>query len=1095
MKPIITPLLKQKSLLLFLVLLLFFLFPLIATSQTVTNVFPTRVTTSSKVTIIGTGFTTAMRDEIKLNGSESTAVLNSRTLVSTTEMTFVITLTGGSDTVKTLTISGATFNAGVDSTIDYVAPVSKSLNTTSENRVTEVYTTWDRDGDGDVYSAFWKSSDFVAGNTATWPNDSHILLGFKMNYSGNDIIFSTGVNDLLLETELSSLGVDVSGTSTEYIKQDFKAYSTNGVSGKPNSNNYMGFADKIDGYTGSIVLSNAVKRTVYDVIIDGENGLDLGTGIANFNNKANIKFYSGNGDIGAVNDGVPDLLITQIAQPGGSDVYYYADVDGNVVGRPIKLAFVNNNDTRLYQWRVDFFRLDYSASATFETAIPTTASFGNGQSRGFRIAAFSLEDFGIDGSINAEIENIDNINMGAGGSSDMAFMAYNKTAFDIKSPVISKAPISRFVCRLPSVSDLVFSAEGNIEGVGSSDPDIAAREAITYQWFKNNTDLGISTNTFTIPSGLTASDLVGDIYRVRVANEYGAVDLPFTINEGGTPTYWDGSNWVLPEIYTDIVINDEDRNLIFSEDYSQSGNIEGCDCTVLAGKQVVIPGGATMTLFNEIIVEPIIAATIEDGVAVAEVPAGSFTLENTASLVQINDVENSGDIKVKRTASDLNAYDYVYWSSPVEEYNISNIPGDLKYEWHTNAINSNGTYGDWAVASGNMTDARGYIARVPTAANYTSNFIGVPNNGDINFTVYKSGGSMPSANKDWNLIGNPYPSALNADKFLEGNTTIAGSVYLWAHNTPIYASADQPFYQSYGMNYGNQYVAYNSTGTSNPVGEFDGQIASGQAFFVQALSESTVTFTNKMRYDENEDSYSNSGFYRSTTDASVLDNEKQLVWLNLINDNNNAVSTLVGYVEGATEGKDRLYDAKTNNEGFNLYSLISEEKFVIQGLPLPFVDINTVSLGYELLQGGIYSIAIGNVKGNLFEENGQDIFLEDTYSSVIHNLRTSPYTFTGEAGVFNDRFILKYVESSALSVVEVSLANTFAYINNSILYINSSNGIKSVMVYDVNGKQITSYNSNDNINSFRSEFRFSKSVYIAVITLDNGSLVTKKIVN
>ena len=398
--------LKCLSLVQFFVLTVLFFYTNKVIAQTVTNVFPTRVTTSSKITIIGTGFTTANINNIYIVGIN----IGSRTLVSSTEVTCIVTRnnTGISgDNNGTLTMSGATIDSGVDTSFEYVGPSSKSVTNSSKYRVLEIYTNWDQNNDG---IGFWKSSDFNSGDTSTWPNDSHELLGFKMNDGSNDIIFSTGVNDALLETELASLGVDVSATSTEYVSQDFKAYSTNGVSGKPNSNNYMGFADKIDGSIGSIVLNNAVRKTVYDVIIDGDKGLDLGTGIANFNSQADIRFYSGNGDIGAVNDGTPDLLITQIAQPGGSDVYYYADVDGNVVGRPIKLAFVNNNNNRLYQWKVDFYRLDYSSGSTFETAIPTTASFGNGQTRGFRMAAFNLEDFGIDGSSSGDIEDIDNIN-------------------------------------------------------------------------------------------------------------------------------------------------------------------------------------------------------------------------------------------------------------------------------------------------------------------------------------------------------------------------------------------------------------------------------------------------------------------------------------------------------------------------------------------------------------------------------------------------------------------------------------------------------------------------------------------------------------
>ncbi|WP_405574716.1 T9SS type A sorting domain-containing protein [Winogradskyella sp. Asnod2-B02-A] len=1087
--------LKCLSLVQFFVLTVLFFYTDKVIAQTVTNVFPTRVTTSSKITIIGTGFTTANINNIYIVGIN----IGSRTLVSSTEVTCIVTRnnTGISgDNNGTLTMSGATIDSGVDTSFEYVGPSSKSVTNSSTYRVLEVYTNWDQNNDG---IGFWKSSDFNSGDTSTWPNDSHELLGFKMNYGSNDIIFSTGVNDALLETELASLGVDVSATSTEYVSQDFKAYSTNGVSGKPNSNNYMGFADKIDGSTGSIVLNNAVRKTVYDVIIDGDKGLDLGTGIANFNSQADIRFYSGNGDIGAVNDGTPDLLITQIAQPGGSDVYYYADVDGNVVGRPIKLAFVNNNNNRLYQWKVDFYRLDYSSGSTFETAIPTTASFGNGQTRGFRMAAFNLEDFGIDGSSSGDIEDIDNINMGAGGSSDMAFIAYNKAAFDIKSPIINESPISRFVCRLPTISSLVFNVDGYVEA-----PTSDTKETIHYKWFKNNIDLlNDDSNTLTVEAGLTEADLVDVSYRVRVENGYGALDIPFTINKGGTPSYWDGSNWVLPTIYNDIIINDEDRHLIFSDDYNETIDLVGCDCVVPAGKSVIIPSESTLTLYNEITVEPAIPAGFDgDGNATNALPAGSFILENNASLVQINDVINSGEIKVERTVNNLHAYDYVYWSSPVLNFNISNIPGDLKYEWHTNDTNANGTLGNWATASGTMPIGRGFIARAPSATSFTTTFSGLPNNGNIPWTVYKTNSGTQDANdKHWNLTGNPYPSALNANKFLADNTTIEGSVYVWMHNVEVSVVENQPFYENFAVNYGNQYVTWNHLGGSDPSDDFDGNIASGQAFFVQVLegsagTSSTINFTNDMRYDINENSFNNSQFYRSSNEEEQsIESEKQLVWLSLANENNTASSTLIGYADGATEGKDRLFDAYTNNTGLNLYSLTSlNEKLAIQGLPLPFIETNTVPLGYNLTENGIYKIAIGNVKGSLFVDQGQSIYIEDTYSGVIHNLRASPYTFLGEEGVSNDRFVLRYT-SSSLSTSDINNSNTFAYIKDGMLNVKSESNIKAITVYDLNGKEVVFYKSKGQIRNINQSFQFSKGLYLVSITLEGNILVTKKIIN
>ncbi len=66
------------------------------------------------------------------------------------------------------------------------------------------------------------------------------------------------------------------------------------------------------------------------MFIDGDlNGLDLGTGVVDFNDTAEVRFFSGNGQEGALYDDIPDFLITQIANvdPTKTDIYYYADLN------------------------------------------------------------------------------------------------------------------------------------------------------------------------------------------------------------------------------------------------------------------------------------------------------------------------------------------------------------------------------------------------------------------------------------------------------------------------------------------------------------------------------------------------------------------------------------------------------------------------------------------------------------------------------------------------------------------------------------------------------------------------------------------------
>jgi hypothetical protein len=150
-------------------------------------------------------------------------------------------------------------------------------------------------------------------------------------------------------------------------------------------------------------------------------------------------------------------------------------------------------------------------------------------------------------------------------------------------------------------------------------------------------------------------------------------------------------------------------------------------------------------------------------------------------------------------------------------------------------------------------------------------------------------------------------------------------------------------------------------------------------------------------------------------------------------------------------------------------------------------------LGVDVIENGIYTIALAMTDG-LFNNNSQDIFLEDKYTNTIHNLRQNPYVFPSNAGSFTDRFLIRYRDVSNL--------NSGGNINNNLIAIwtNNSINIKSdlqrlsqVIVYDVLGRNINSTNNIDS-NSIEIPNLKRNSTYILKIILDNGIIVYRKII-
>jgi hypothetical protein len=1006
-------------------------------------------------------------------------------------------------------------------TLNYIAPTQKVHRINGNGNITrveEIYTD---------FNGFWRSnlgtSPGSPSNNSDEPDDSHDLLGFK--YEG--IIYSTGVNDAVLNANLPP--------SETIVNQTFKAYSTNGIQTLTANTHHIFTADRLDekeGEGANYFSNNNIAAiqglNMYEVLIDGVNGLNLSTGVNNLNSNTTVRFFSGNGQAGTVaGDDIPDLVITNLAEAGATDVYSYADSAGNIIGRPLSIQ-INNNDTNnppLSEWDQDQYRV--TLGVNFDEAVPIRRIYGNNQRRPIRLLAFKLSEFGINDQPLASdpiwsIESINNINVGAGGSADFAFLAYNRGAFEIKSPVIIKRPISRAICRFPSIIDVTFEVEAALDvtpgPTDPSDPNFDANQAISYQWYKFNSEIsGEVTDDLTI-TAVSEADL--GLYRLIVSNGYGSTIVPVNITEGGTPSFWSGGSWQLPAGFISevdaaanppaavnkVIVPNKDRRLIYSEDYSQNTDLEGCDCVVSAGSVVTIPAGKTLTLYGDITVDPSLdIINFEDGTISETIPAGLITIEDNASLVQIKPVTtntNSGLIQLDREASNLHVNDYVYWSSPVADFNISGISNTPTFQWNVNAINANGTNGNWISASNSiMETGRGYIVRVPSPTTFTANFTGRPNNGRIREWVNKTSVTQAANDRHWNLIGNPYPSAISANAFLSANSRIDGNVRVWMHNNPLSAvpnPIDNPFYQDFAYNYGDQYVTHNGTG-STPSGLFDGNIAAGQAFFVQVRhnkNSGNVTFRNNMRFNSAEVAYDNSEFFRSSTDASNSEEgEKQLLWLSLLDESDLAVSTLVGYVDGATNERDRLYDAYQGLIDFSIYSLINDDEMIIQGRSLPFNNADMVPIGINIEENGIYKLAIDNIEGSLFVEELQDIYIEDLYLNVIHDLRQSPYTFAGTSGVTNNRFLLRYNNEQALSLNDIAFSETFAFVQNGILKVNSSQKINNITIFDLTGKTIIQYPVNGIDSRFTSIFNFSKGAYLASIKISNGAVVTKKMMN
>ena len=563
-------------------------------------------------------------------------------------------------------------------------------------------------------------------------------------------------------------------------------------------------------------------------------------------------------------------------------------------------------------------------------------------------------------------------------------------------------------------------------------------------------------------SGLIAGN--SHYVRLRAANSCETSDDSNTIKVSPPLTVYNGS-WSNGN-------PDANMNVQFLDNYNVNTSLEACSCQIGAGIAVHVDSNAMVKLENGLEIDA----------------TSTLTFENGASLVQVNDnAINTGNIIYKRNTSTVADFDYVYWGSPVKNQQLNVLsPNSDKYYSYWN--------GAWVLENGfaKMDPVgKGYIIRVPrmyTTYKQAVQFEGVPNNGEYGVDVVTVKG---------NLLGNPYPSAIDADLFmsdLNNKTKINGGLYFWTHNTKRYQDPGNSNRYIYSA---SDYAVYNLTGlTSGAVSSEgilnEGDIAAGQSFFVASNMAGKLYFTNSMRISA---SGKNSNFFRTSDTKKAAAIQKNRIWLNLTNDGGAFKQLLLGYITGATNGIDNLYDAETmNGNAFvDFYSVNDSKKFTIQGRRLPFETADEVPLGYQTTLAGTFQISIDNVDGALTD---QLIYLEDKITNTVHDLRSGMYSFHTEIGTFNERFVLRYTNTSklAVDVVVAKAEKVVVSVKNRQIIINSTDqSISSVMVYDLKGSLIYEKNDIDK-NEFTLHHLTSASQFIIVMTqLEDGKWVSEEI--
>ncbi|WP_282072170.1 T9SS type A sorting domain-containing protein [Polaribacter atrinae] len=594
---------------------------------------------------------------------------------------------------------------------------------------------------------------------------------------------------------------------------------------------------------------------------------------------------------------------------------------------------------------------------------------------------------------------------------------------------------------------------------------------------------------------------------------------------------------------------DRSRFVVIDQDFEHTGNR-------LSARRLKVNSNVNLTVTNQLLV--VTNNLILDG---------NIRLAGTSQLVQTHTgtstvtaivVGKVGRLLVEQNSEIPSLYRYGYMSSPVNSgVNTYTIEGVLKdgtipldatskigttlakdikftsgydgaitdpisladYWVYTYGPGSNGR-SNWLhkYKSGLIARGDGYIFKGPgRPQNYT--FVGTPNDGKFNTS------KSVNAGEDY-LIGNPFPSAMNARKFMEDNeSVIEQTLYFWEHQQSANGEGvgiDGHIYGGYatlnltmGLAPNSAVPSNNNNGTYGLGGDLSiykapkPYIPIAQGFFVEgSATGGSITFNNSQRAfvteegEENAESVFFKGSRKSRVDKAIT-TSNLLPIIKLGFEYKNAEELLLHRQIGISfqEINSFGYDKEADSEVYgvdvtDMYWKFSNDdrKYVIAGVQAISDDLEVpleITMGYS----GEVGIMIDE-KQNV----SRDIYITDKLKGVSYRISDEKITLTLGKGVYSDRFVLAFRESDVLSLEEDVWSNGLhMYSDNENHHIviskNLNVNLYKVELFDMLGKKVSLWDIKEQKTSYQLEIekQIPVGVYVVRLNTDLG-IINKKVV-
>lgn len=527
-------------------------------------------------------------------------------------------------------------------------------------------------------------------------------------------------------------------------------------------------------------------------------------------------------------------------------------------------------------------------------------------------------------------------------------------------------------------------------------------------------------------------------------------------------------------------------------------------------------------------------------------PMASLYLRDEAQLIQGDEtIKNSGNglLSVFQEGR-ATAFTYNYWSPPVQNASADPSFGNIFFEplSKTNSrkaqvtFNLNGSanplkissrwifklagqqYEDWVHIGNNfnLLPGEGFTLKGVEGTNTAVQLYGVYNNPgneqryDFRGIPHTGTISLEIKKEEIKLIGNPYPSALDLDRFLKENTNTTGIAYFW-DSSPVpshYLEDYEGGYGAYSPVLGSSgyvppiFKKYDSRGNPNSETGYAGQFYArkyspiGQGFIVEGLKDGTILFKNNYRVFQRKNS-GNSQF-KSLVGQNLFEPDIPFLRLQVEFNDLYVRELLLALHPEATTAANRAMDARNLSPLENDAGWAIEDNFYLIAVkpPQSFKEIPLI----------ISTTTVNTIKFKLagLRNFNNSIYLYDSETEIYYNLKEQEVNFTIPQGELSSRFYITFDVPEIIDLIAVDPKednpNIYLIFQNNPLQrteiITPENTfVEKISIWDIMGRKIREVPGakNENFHNISTE-NLSKGIYIIKILSSEGTIISKKVI-